>query len=188
MSKLIKTERLVLRQPMAADPIEIAKQLNNFAVSGNLGVVPFPYSVADAEEWLGRWPKDAGPIDTHFLITLDDDVAIGTVGFREQDGAGLLGYWLGEAFWGRGIMTEAAFAVVDWYFEATNADRIISGVFHFNMASLAIQQKLGFVETGRSTMHALARNEDVEHIDTELTKDAFETVKERTRHEKETAK
>ena len=33
--------------------------------------------------------------------------------------------------------------------------------------------KLGFVETGRSTRHCLARGEELEHIDTELTREAY---------------
>jgi len=70
-------------------------------------------------------------------------------------------------------MTEAMRAVLWWYFASTRADLVLSGVFHFNMASLAIQQKLGFVETGRSVVHCLARGQDVEHIDTELTRDAY---------------
>jgi RimJ/RimL family protein N-acetyltransferase len=61
-------------------------------------------------------------------------------------------------------------AVVGWYFTTTNADAITSGVFHFNKASLAIQKKLGFTETGTSMLLCLARGEEVKHIDTELTR------------------
>jgi RimJ/RimL family protein N-acetyltransferase len=46
---------------------------------------------------------------------------------------------------------------------------IHSGVFHFNAASLAIQKRLGFTETGRSWLLCLARDAEVEHIDTQLT-------------------
>ena len=67
-------------------------------------------------------------------------------------------------------MTEATRAVVDWYFGATDAPRIRSGVFSFNKASLAVQRKLGFTETGSSRRHCLARGEEVRHIDTELSR------------------
>ena len=50
---------------------------------------------------------------------------------------------------------------------------MISGVFAFNAASLAVQKKLGFIETGRSRLHCLARAADLEHIDTELTRSAW---------------
>lgn len=58
----------------------------------------------------------------------------------------------------------------DRYFEATAATAVYSGVFTFNRASLAVQKKLGFTETGVSRMHCLARNEEVRHIDTTLTR------------------
>lgn len=182
MSKIVKTNRLVLRQPKAGDGVSVAKQLNNFAVSENLAMVPFPYAVKDAEDWLATWHDDALPIETRFLITMDDDVVIGEIGFHRRGDIAILGYWLGENFWGRGIMTEAAVAVLEWYFNQTDADLVISGVFHFNMASLAIQQKLGFVETGRHMCPSVARGEDVEHIDTEVTKDGFEAACANLRH------
>ncbi|MDB5510162.1 MAG: family N-acetyltransferase, partial [Hyphomicrobiales bacterium] len=61
----------------------------------------------------------------------------------------------------------------DWFFSASRADTIYSGVFHFNAPSLAIQAKLGFTETGRSTLLCLARNAEVEHIDTIITRAAW---------------
>jgi RimJ/RimL family protein N-acetyltransferase len=82
----------------------------------------------------------------------------------------VIGYWLGEPFWNRGFMTEAAIAILDWYFGATTSVSVSSGVFHFNRASLAVQKKLGFTETGRSFRLCLARKEEVRHIDTELTR------------------
>jgi RimJ/RimL family protein N-acetyltransferase len=67
-------------------------------------------------------------------------------------------------------MSEAVRGALEWYFTATNADVLASGVFHFNKPSLAIQKKLGFTETGLSSRLCLARGEEVRHIDTELTR------------------
>ena len=67
-------------------------------------------------------------------------------------------------------MTEALRAVVAWYFQVTNEPSIASGVFAFNKASLMVQRKVGFTETGESRMHCLARKQEVRHIDTELTR------------------
>lgn len=179
MTPLLTTPRLRLRSPGIGDATRLAKLLDNFAISGNLAVVPHPYTLADANQWLGKWRADAMPADTNFIIDHNDEGAIGVIGSRMKDGTAYMGYWLGEPYWDQGIMTEALHAVVDWYFKVTNADIITCGAFHFNMASLAIQQKLGFVETGRSILHSIARGEDLEHIDTELTRDAFDTFKAR---------
>jgi RimJ/RimL family protein N-acetyltransferase len=170
MSTILKTERLVLRRHCPADAEPIARYLNNFAVAGNLSTVPYPYALGDAQWWLGRQRDDSPPDETGFAIELAGAGLIGNVGFHPDVRTPTLGYWLAEPFWHRGLMTEAAGAAVAWYFSATGAEVIHSGVFHFNRASLAVQKKLGFVETGSSTRRCLARNEDVRHIDTQLSR------------------
>jgi RimJ/RimL family protein N-acetyltransferase len=50
---------------------------------------------------------------------------------------------------------------------------VVSGVFYFNAASLAVQDKLGFTRTGIGKRICLAQNTDIDHIETELTRDAF---------------
>ncbi|HUV31960.1 MAG TPA: GNAT family protein, partial [Devosiaceae bacterium] len=95
-------------------------------------------------------------------------------GFHERHpGVADIGYYLGRPFWGNGMMTDAVRVALDWYFAKSGADRVGSGVFHFNAASLAIQHKLGFVETGRSMVFCEARNQTIEHIDTELTRSTY---------------
>lgn len=177
MTPLLTTERLRLRSPGIGDASRLADFLNNYAVAGNLSVVPYPYTITDANQWLGKWRADAKPTDTQFIIERVGEGAIGVIGYRKKDEDAHIGYWLGEPFWNQGLMSEALKAVIGWYFSVTHADLITSGIFHFNMPSLAIQQKLGFVETGRSSLHCLARSEYIEHIDTELTRDAFEVLK-----------
>jgi RimJ/RimL family protein N-acetyltransferase len=165
------TRRLVLRQPVMEDAERIARFLNNFAVSGNLSRVPYPYRLADAKAWLRSWRPDTPAEQTGFVIDLPGEGFIGQVGYHlDANGVPVIGYWLAQPFWSRGFMTEAVRASLGWYFDNSVADRIVSGVFHFNKASLAIQKKLGFVETGTSRLHCLARGEEVRHIDTELTR------------------
>ncbi len=171
MDVTLETSRLLLRQPQRADAPRLARFLNNFAVSGRLARVPYPYHEADAEAWLESWRADRPPAETGFTLDLPGEGLIGHCGFhRDRGGAPVIGYWLAEPFWNRGFMTEAAAAAIAWYFGATDAGTLKSGVFHFNTASLAVQRKLGFVETGSSVLHCLARHEDLRHIDTQLTR------------------
>jgi len=166
---IIETERLILRAPRAQDAEPIAHYLNDFAVSGNLARVPYPYHLSDAKAWLRTRHSDVPVNDANFSIELKGQGYVGHIGYHPGEAGPVIGYWLGKPFWGRGIMTEAATACLDWFFDTTGAPVVYSGVFHFNAASLAIQQKLGFVETGRSWLLCLARGAEVEHIDTELT-------------------
>lgn len=171
---VLRTARLTLRLPRLEDAERVTEMLNNFAVAGNLSRVPYPYHLSDARGYLKARRPDLVPAETGFAIDLPGVGFIGQVGYhRDHHGHTILGYYIGQPFWGRGFMTEAARAVVDWYFTATDADSVRSGVFHFNRASLAIQKKLGFSEIGTSQLHCLARGEEVRHIDTELTRAAW---------------
>lgn len=173
MIPTLRTERLTLRAPVIGDAARLAEMLDNFAVAGNLESVPYPYSRADAESFLSGLPAAPAPEETNFAIDLGAHGYVGMVGFHVRPVGLTIGYYLGQPYWGRGLMTEAVRAAIGWLFDTTAHDRIASGVFSFNKASLAVQAKLGFVETGQSMMHCLARNEAVRHIDTELTRTAW---------------
>jgi RimJ/RimL family protein N-acetyltransferase len=170
----LATRRLTLRQPVLADAERLARHLDNFAVSGNLSRVPYPYRLADAKAWIRSWDPDRPAAETGFVIDLPGEGLIGHVGFHPDEQGTVIGYWLGEPYWNRGLMTEAAAAALGWYFETTTEPAVGSGVFHFNKASLAIQKKLGFTESGSSSRLCLARGEEVRHIDTRLTRATWE--------------
>jgi RimJ/RimL family protein N-acetyltransferase len=175
MGVTLHTGRLTLRQPQMSDAERIASCLGNFEVTGKLAQVPYPYSVADAEAWIGSLAQEAAPENTGLAIELKDDGGVvGVVGFvrRANDRAGL-GYYLDEGYWGRGLMTEAATAAVEWFFDATPRSELHSGAFDFNLASLAVQKKLGFVVAGKSKLHSRSQGRELDHIDTVLTRDAF---------------
>jgi RimJ/RimL family protein N-acetyltransferase len=173
MNIALQTPRMLLRQPQVGDAAAIARYLNDFEVAGNLARVPFPYHLSDAKAWL-RTRVPGLPIEaTNFAIELPGEGMVGQVGFHQGPLGPVIGYWLGRPYWGRGIMSEAAKASLDWFFPASGAAAVYSGVFHFNAASLAIQNKLGFTETGRSSLLCLARGAEVEHIDTKLTRSVW---------------
>lgn len=169
----ILTERLVLRRPRLRDAPRIAALLNNFEVTKNLARVPYPYTINMAVDWLIRQKKEWSPDTITFAVCEPREGLMGFCGMHREGRDAEIGYWLGEPFWGKGYMTEAAAAVIDWYFASSSASRMVSGVFYFNAPSLAIQEKLGFVRTGIGKRICLAQNTDIDHIETELTRDAF---------------
>lgn len=174
MDVTLHTPRLVLRQPARSDATRLARFLDNFAVSGNLSRVPYPYRLSDAKGWLRTWRADCPMVETGFTIDLPGEGLIGHVGFHLDHRGPVIGYWLAQPFWNRGLMSEAVRAAVDWFFAAGEHEVLYSGVFHFNKASLAIQRKLGFTETGTSMVQCLARSEEVRHIDTEMTRASWQ--------------
>ena len=53
-----------------------------------------------------------------------------------------LGYWLGEPFWGRGYMPEAAYALMKRGFETLEMTTIWCGYYDGNKKSKRVQEKL----------------------------------------------
>ena len=88
----------------------------------------------------------------HFCIEVDG-AAVGGVGVRlgqdERRYTAAVGYWLGEDFWGRGIMTETVAAFTDFCFENFTLRRVSAEVFANNPASARVLEKAGFTFEGR---------------------------------------
>jgi ribosomal-protein-alanine N-acetyltransferase len=89
---------------------------------------------------------------TTFAVALPSE-AIGCVGLQVGRDVHCktaeLGYWLGESFWGRGIMSEAVAAFTRHAFEAFNVTRIYAEPFANNRASARVLEKADFVCEGR---------------------------------------
>lgn len=70
---------------------------------------PHPYTLRDAEEWIAI--ATAAQRGQTLAIEVDGTVA-GGIAIEphkgERAGTALFGYWLGRAYWGRGVATEAA--------------------------------------------------------------------------------
>ena len=110
---------------------------------------PHPYTEADAEAWFSQLA--AIPEPTHWAIEVEGE-AVGGIGVDLGEGvfarSGHLGYWLGEAYWNRGIMTAAARACADHAFAAFEVARLDALVFEWNPASMRVLEKCGFVREG----------------------------------------
>jgi RimJ/RimL family protein N-acetyltransferase len=171
---VIATERLVIRSPGEADRRDIVAEVNDFDVARMLAKVPYPYRLADADAFV-RSIKNNGERSLALSITLAGQV-IGGVGVSDIGATTEFGYWLGRAHWGRGYATEAGRALLAHVFSAYDVGVVRSGVFIDNPASLRVQAKLGFEETGRREVFCLARGHAVEHIDTALTRERYRAI------------
>jgi RimJ/RimL family protein N-acetyltransferase len=174
MSTLLRTRRLTLRPQVTADTPHIVAGLGDFEVAKALTVVPYPYTAADANDWLHTVPAVPTPQGAVFSIDLPGVGMIGTMSIARE-----LGYWIARKYWGRGFATEAAAALLAWRFAGLPGEIVRSSAHSWNRASLAVQNKLGFVETGVSRRFVRAQNRDVEHIETQLTAEAFAVARQR---------
>jgi [ribosomal protein S5]-alanine N-acetyltransferase len=74
-----------------------------------------------------------------------------------------LGYWVAEAFWGKGIAVEASRACVERAFQDTEARRMQARVIAGNAASCRVLEKLGFRYEG-THREALFRRGNFEDV------------------------
>lgn len=140
MSKLIKTQRLVLRELSDSDVPEIARLAGDWDIARMTARIPFPYSEALARDWM----ETIGPGEFVRGVTLHDAL-IGAVGYVENDdGSAEIGYWIGRPWWGQGFATEAATALVRYCFKVGGFKRLTCCHFVDNPASARVIEKLGF--------------------------------------------
>jgi [ribosomal protein S5]-alanine N-acetyltransferase len=154
--------QLVLKKctirPWRLDDAEsVARHANNRKVwLAVRDTFPHPYTIDDAHEFI-RGAIAEQPA-TRFCIEING-TAVGGIGVHPgQDvhrHTATVGYWLGEEFWGRGIMTEAVTAVTDFSFENFPLRRISAEVFANNPASARVLEKAGFVFEGRLKNYVL---------------------------------
>lgn len=55
-----------------------------------------------------------------------------------------IGYWLGEPYWGRGLMSQAVTMICEEAFEKLPIVRIQAEIFARNMGSRKVAEKCGF--------------------------------------------
>ena len=112
---------------------------------------PHPYTPADADLWIERVLGGDKP-ETQFAIEVDGEAAGGIGVFLQEDVArrsAEIGYWLGEAHWGRGIMTDAVRRFTAHAFEAYDLLRVYALVFEWNVGSCRVLEKAGYTLEGR---------------------------------------
>jgi len=140
-----------LRAWRKGDEESLVRHANNPNVARNLrDRFPHPYTLTDARSWV-RHARSQDPI-TDFAIVVNGEAA-GGIGFELQRDVARrsaeLGYWLGEAHWGRGIVTEGVRALTRLMFSNFDLNRIYSTVFDGNPASVRVLEKAGFTFEGR---------------------------------------
>ena len=129
------------------DEASLARNANNRNVWIHLGDrFPHPYTLEDAERWIGVATAREPP--THFAIAVGGE-AVGGVGFEPQEDifrrSAMVGFWLGEPYWGRGIATAAVRAVTAHAFAAFDLCRLFAYVFERNPASMRVLEKAGYM-------------------------------------------
>ena len=142
----------ILRPWRTEDAADIVPHANDPAVSGNLrDVFPYPYTLADAEDYISACVANEGKGQLCRAIVVDGRAA-GSIGvFLGRDvyrRSAELGYWLGRAYWRQGIMSAAVKALCREAFQSLDIVRVYAEPFAGNVGSRYVLEKAGFTLEG----------------------------------------
>ena len=109
--------------------------------------LPYPYTEADADWWLGMVAENDGKEGVWRAIVADGQI-VGRISVErmadEQRNVGSIGYMILTPFWSQGIGTEAGRQICGMAFQELALERIIGEVFPENLASARVLEKNGF--------------------------------------------
>lgn len=141
------------------DANDLALALNNPKIHQNLrDGLPLPYTPSDAAAFI-RTCQTAPPNRQYVWAIQEAGRAIGSIGLYRLDNIHIrsaeLGYYLAEAFWGRGFTTQAVEELMHFAFSETDLIRVFAEPFSSNSASCRVLEKAGFQKEGILRSHAI---------------------------------
>jgi len=156
----IETRRLWLRWPTAKDIPAIVTLAGDRAVAEMTAHIPHPLDRREVNAFLIK-VREANSSGTGLTLALARRECpgglIGLIGIAGQQAAPHLGYWLGRPWWGNGLMSEAANALVHAFFAYTGGERLTVDALPENRASQRVIEKAGFRWAERRAMPSPAR-------------------------------
>jgi RimJ/RimL family protein N-acetyltransferase len=145
---IIECNKCILRKWKYSDLKNLVKNANNLNIACNMrDGFPNPYTVEAGKQWI----KFAGNSDAIFAITVNNE-AIGSIGLNIGEDieriSAEVGYWLGEDYWGKDIVSSALKCIVEYGFNELNLERIFAVPLEQNIASRRVLEKNGFILEG----------------------------------------
>lgn len=147
----LQTKRLILRAWQEND----AQSLYEYAKNPNIGLRSGwqPHTSVEYSREIIKTVFSATEI--YAVVLKETGEAIGSVGLmtekREMQSTemtaneGEIGYWIGEPFWGQGLIPETVNELLRHAFEDLNLSAVWCGYFEGNTQSQRVQEKCGFI-------------------------------------------
>ena len=148
-----------IRKWELSDAADLAAAVSNKKIQDNLrDGLPYPYTEQDGADYISAMLSADENETFAFAVTVDGK-AIGSIGVFRQSNihrqTGELGYYIAEAYWGKGIMTEAVKQICEYVFRSSDIIRIYAEPFACNIASCRVLEKAGFQYEGTLRRNAV---------------------------------
>jgi RimJ/RimL family protein N-acetyltransferase len=134
-----------LDTPLLSDAHAVVEHLQCREIYENTLRIPWPYTFADAQQWLAHLD-----VLHTYAIRSPSGMLIGATGFHEIVPAhkSEFGYWLARPYWNQGLMTRIVGAMVRHAWDELGLVRLTAEVFAHNAASMRVLEKNGFLREG----------------------------------------
>jgi RimJ/RimL family protein N-acetyltransferase len=143
---VIQLKHAILRPWQCEDAEALVRHANNPRIASNLrDGFPYPYTLSDARRWLNMLGDNKEDVILAIEVRGEAAGGIGLHGLKDvYRYNGEIGYWLSEKHWGRGIMTDAVAAMVEYSFTKTIWLRLFACIYENNPPSMRVLEKNGF--------------------------------------------
>ena len=163
----IPSKTFILRSFKKGDEDSLQKHINDKEIARNTLRIPYPYTLKDARSWISHNIKEdrkRNKTEINFAIDIDGKV-IGGIGLDNIEGhEAEIGYWLGQQYSGKGIMTSAVKLVTEYGFSRLGLSRIYAYVFTFNKASARVLEKAGYKYEGKLRKNVLKEGRLIDNL------------------------
>jgi [ribosomal protein S5]-alanine N-acetyltransferase len=142
----------VILRPWQADDLDsLVKNANNPDVAKfMMNKFPSPYTEEDGKNFIAFASAPEIPLIKAIVV---DEKAVGGIGLNLKEDImcknAEMGYWLGEDYWGKGIMSSVIMKMVLHGFENFDINRIFARPFGTNIGSQRVLEKAGFTFEGK---------------------------------------
>ncbi|MEM2478624.1 MAG: GNAT family protein [Candidatus Pacearchaeota archaeon] len=146
--------------------------------------IPYPYKLKDAislikkaQSWLKKKAAFVFGIELKEKKQIVGTISLVRIDYKNK--AAELSYWLGKAYWGKGIMKEAIRLILNFGFKKLRLVRIHARVMHPNIRSAKLLEKCGFHFEGRLRKSRLVRGRWIDHLIYSMLRSEFRVRKSR---------
>lgn len=165
---ILQGQRCLLRPLTLDDAPSLQRHADDEAVWRNLFEgFPRPYTLADAQAWCSTGSR--APAMGHVWGIAVADQVVGCISLRPDSGwlrcNAEVGYWIGQAFWRRGITSEALALVTAWaWSQRPELMRLYAPIFAWNEGSQAVARKCGYLKEADLRRSAIKNGQVIDRV------------------------
>ena len=172
--KKLMGDRIYLSPRNNEDIEKFTEWLNDFETTDYIGRSAYIMTLEGEKQYL---EENLNKNYNFFIITLNEDKLIGTVGIENIDHLnkrGTLGIFIGDVEEReKGYGTEAINLILDYGFNYLNLNNIKLDVVEFNERAIACYKKCGFKECGRRRKSEFIDGKYYDRISMDILKEEF---------------